>query len=83
MEAVLCFLSFSLTTTMSLALIPIFLVESGMVPHAGFLSLWCSGMSDSVSTLTHLCSLKGIVSPGVALVARQVQSFNLKVLACL
>lgn len=39
---------------------------------------WCSGMCDSVSTLTHLCSLKGIVSPGFSVVALQVQSFNLR-----
>lgn len=38
MEAVLCFLSFSLATKTSLALVPILLVESGRVPHAGFFS---------------------------------------------
>lgn len=38
MEAVLCFLYFSLATEMSLALVPILLVESGVVSYAGFFS---------------------------------------------
>lgn len=38
MEPVLCCLALSLATEMSLALVPILLVESGMISRAGFLS---------------------------------------------
>lgn len=79
MEAVLCCLSFSLAAEMSLNF-------AGGIRHGILCRFFLPhGVMECVTQCwyTRLHSLKGFVSPGFSLVALQVQSFNLRVLACL